>query len=114
MASPRLPWRLSREAKRQERPAVSDLEGWPLVGPLSIEQRSPGRVALVARLARNVGVATHAPPAAAVSLALARLAKNKRFPAINARFQDLGAWHTPRRSANDIGGVVEAVVAPIS
>ena len=24
------------------------------------------------------------------------------------------SWQTPRRSANDIGGVVEAVVAPIS
>jgi hypothetical protein len=24
------------------------------------------------------------------------------------------SWHTPRRSANDMGGVVEAVVAPIS
>ncbi len=22
------------------------------------------------------------------------------------------SWHTPRRSANDIGGVVDAVVAP--
>ncbi len=24
------------------------------------------------------------------------------------------SWHTPRRNANDIGGVVETVVAPIS
>jgi hypothetical protein len=24
------------------------------------------------------------------------------------------SWQTPRRSANDMGGVVEAVVAPIS
>jgi len=53
--------------------------------------------------------------AAAVSLPLARRRRNARFPARNAHIQDLGeSWQTPRRSANDMGGVVEAVVAPIS